>query len=70
MTKAAARGLNRARRKLGGWGTARRVISISLALPMGMGLCALGGPIMGLLFPRIDTAVAGPLLSVLGIRVT
>jgi stage V sporulation protein B len=42
-------------------------VGLLLALPMGMGLCALGGPIMGLLFPRIDTAVAGPLLSVLGI---
>lgn len=42
-------------------------VGLLLALPMGMGLCALGGPIMGLLFPRIDTAVAGPLLSTLGI---
>ena len=42
-------------------------VGLLLALPMGMGLFALGGPIMGLLFPRIDTAVAGPLLSVLGI---
>ena len=42
-------------------------VGLLLALPMGMGLCALGGPIMGLLFPRIDTAVAGPRLSVLGI---
>ena len=42
-------------------------VGLLLALPMGMGLCALGGPIMGLLFPRLDTAVAGPLLSVLGI---
>ena len=42
-------------------------VGLLLALPMGMGLCALGGPIMGLLFPHIDTAVAGPLLSVLGI---
>ena len=42
-------------------------VGLLLALPRGMGLCALGGPIMGLLFPRIDTAVAGPLLSVLGI---
>lgn len=42
-------------------------VGLLLALPMGMGLCALGGPIMGLLFPKIDTAVAGPLLSVLGI---
>lgn len=42
-------------------------VGLLLALPMGMGLCALGGPIMGLLFPKIDTAVAGPLLSTLGI---
>lgn len=38
-----------------------------LTLPMGMGLFALGGPIMGLLFPAVDTAVAGPLLSILGL---
>ena len=42
-------------------------IGLLLALPMGMGLFALGGPIMGLLFPAIDVAVAGPLLSVLGL---
>ncbi len=42
-------------------------VGLLLALPMGLGLCALGGPIMGLLFPKIDTAVAGPLLSVLGV---
>lgn len=42
-------------------------IGLLLALPMGMGLFALGGPIMGLLFPAIDVSVAGPLLSVLGL---
>lgn len=42
-------------------------IGLLVALPMGMGLVALGGPIMGLLFPSIDTAIAGPLLSVLGV---
>lgn len=42
-------------------------VGLLLALPMGIGLCALGGPIMGLLFPAIDVAIAGPLLSVLGI---
>ena len=42
-------------------------IGLLLALPMGMGLFALGGPIMGLLFPSIDVSVAGPLLSMLGL---
>ena len=42
-------------------------IGLLVALPMGMGLFALGGPIMGLLFPDIDVSVAGPLLSVLGL---
>lgn len=42
-------------------------IGLLLALPMGMGLFALGGPIMGLLFPTIDVEIAGPLLSVLGL---
>jgi len=42
-------------------------VGLLLALPMGMGLFALGGPIMGLLFPAIDVSIAGPLLSVLGI---
>ena len=42
-------------------------IGLLVALPMGMGLVALGGPIMGLLFPSIDVSVAGPLLSVLGV---
>lgn len=42
-------------------------VGLLLALPMGMGLFALGGPIMGLLYPSINVAVAGPLLSVLGL---
>ncbi|MCI8474708.1 MAG: polysaccharide biosynthesis protein [Oscillospiraceae bacterium] len=42
-------------------------IGLLVAFPMGMGLFALGGPIMGLLFPKIDTAIAGPLLSILGL---
>lgn len=42
-------------------------IGLMIALPMGMGLFALGGPIMGLLFPAIDTSIAGPLLSTLGL---
>ena len=42
-------------------------VGLLLALPMGMGLFALGGPIMGLLFPAIDVSIAGPLLSVLGL---
>ena len=42
-------------------------VGLLVALPMGMGLFALGGPIMGLLFPQVDNSIAGPLLSVLGI---
>lgn len=43
-------------------------VGMLLAMPMGFGLCALGGPIMGLLTRgEIDVAIAGPLLSVLGI---
>lgn len=42
-------------------------VGLLLALPMGMGLFALGGPIMGLLFPAIDVDIAGPLLSMLGL---
>lgn len=55
------------------WKEARKVsesalrVGLLLALPMGMGLFALGGPIMGLLFPAIDVDIAGPLLSVLGL---
>jgi len=42
-------------------------VGLLVALPMGMGLFVLGGPIMGLLYPAIDTAIAGPLLSILGL---
>lgn len=42
-------------------------IGLLLALPMGAGLFALGGPIMGLLFPAINVEIAGPLLSMLGL---
>ena len=38
-----------------------------VALPMCMGLFALGGPIMSLLYPSIDSDVAGPLLSLLAL---
>ena len=42
-------------------------IGMIVALPMCMGLFALGGPIMSLLFPKIDASVAGPLLSLLAL---
>lgn len=42
-------------------------VGVLLALPMGMGLFALGGPIMSLLYRDINVAVGGPLLSVLGL---
>lgn len=42
-------------------------VGLLLALPMGFGLFALGGPIMGLLVRDIDVSIAGPLLSILGI---
>lgn len=42
-------------------------VGLLVALPMGMGLFALGGPIMSLLFPALDPAIAGPLLSTLGL---
>lgn len=42
-------------------------VGLLVALPMGMGLFALGGPIMSLLFPALDSAIAGPLLSTLGL---
>ena len=42
-------------------------VGLIVAMPMGFGLFALGGPVMGLLFPAIDTSIAGPLLSTLGI---
>ena len=42
-------------------------VGVLFAFPMGFGLCALGGPIMGLLAKGIDVSVAGPIMSVLGI---
>lgn len=42
-------------------------VGLIVAMPMGFGLFALGGPVMGLLFPAIDTSIAGPLLSTLGL---
>ena len=38
-----------------------------LAMPAGIGLCALGEPIIRLLYPSTDVALAGWMLSVLGI---
>ncbi len=42
-------------------------IGVILAFPMGMGLFALGEPIVALLFPGVDLSVAGPIMSVLGL---
>lgn len=41
-------------------------VGMLLALPMCFGLVALSGPIMGLMLSPADTAIAGPLLAVLG----
>ncbi len=41
-------------------------IGAMLCLPMGFGLCALGGPIVQLLF-KLDQSAAGPIMSVLGL---
>ncbi len=38
-----------------------------IALPSGVGMIALGTPITKLLFPSLDAAVAGPILSILGV---
>lgn len=47
--------------------SAMRVAAL-IALPCGFGLLALGGPIMQLLtIGKVDTGIAGPLLSILGI---
>ena len=46
--------------------SALRVSSL-IALPMGVGLFALGTPIMAMLFPTLNADIAGPLLSILGI---
>lgn len=42
-------------------------ISALIALPMGIGLCVLGSPIISLLYPKLDVAVAGPSMSILGV---
>ena len=42
-------------------------ITALLSFPMGVGLFVLGTPIIRLLFPKLNVAVAGPLLSTLGI---
>lgn len=42
-------------------------IGLLVAMPMGMGIFALGEPIMALLIRNTDASIAGPLLSVLGI---
>ena len=42
-------------------------IGLLVAMPMGMGIFALGEPIMALLIRNTDASLAGPLLSVLGI---
>lgn len=47
-------------------GSALRITAL-LSFPMGVGLFVLGTPIIRLLFPKLNVAVAGPLLSTLGI---
>lgn len=42
-------------------------VTALLAFPMGLGLWALSEPIMGLLYPKYDSALGGALLAVLGI---
>ena len=42
-------------------------ITVLLTLPMGVGLLVLGTPIIRLLFPRLTSGLAGPLLSALGL---
>lgn len=42
-------------------------IGALLCLPMGIGLFALGSPIVKLLFHELDPSIAGPLLSTLGL---
>lgn len=42
-------------------------ISALLALPMAVGLSVLAHPIIALLYPKLDVAVAGPMMAVLGI---
>ena len=47
-------------------GSALRITAL-LSFPMGVGLFVLGTPIIRLLFPKLNVAVAGPLLYTLGI---
>lgn len=47
-------------------GSALRITAL-LAFPMGTGLFVLGTPIIRLLFPKMESALAGPLLSTLGL---
>ena len=47
-------------------GSALRITAL-LAFPMGVGLFVMGTPIIKLLYPRLNAAIAGPLLSELGI---
>jgi len=41
-------------------------ITALLSIPMGVGLLALSGPIMRLLYPNYDVTLTGPMLAVLG----
>ncbi|MBQ3134196.1 MAG: oligosaccharide flippase family protein [Oscillospiraceae bacterium] len=41
-------------------------ITALLSIPMGVGLLALSGPIMRLLYPNYDVALTGPMLAILG----
>ena len=47
-------------------GSALRITAL-MAFPMGVGLFVLGTPIIQLLFPKMESALAGPLLSTLGL---
>lgn len=47
-------------------GSALRITAL-LAFPMGVGLFVLGTPIIQLLFPKMESSLAGPLLSTLGL---
>ena len=38
-----------------------------IAMPSGVGMMVLGKPIVRLLFPELDPAIAGPILSILGV---
>ena len=44
------------------------LVAAVIALPCGFGLMALGGPIMEVIaLGNVDTGIAGPILSILGI---